>query len=256
MTYFEVVVYLLGGAVAGAVNGLLGIGCGVVVVPLLISMQWEVGPAIGTAHIGVFLSSAASTYFHRRKGFSWPKVASIAIPAVVTSQLATAAAADLPPQAILLGFSGLMFMDLDVISAATARRDELGDHAESPPLEKVFFSYIFIGLVTGVVAAVFGLGGGLVIVPLLLIMTSEPPKQAVRTSLAVMMSTSLAATLPHVGSGTLNYAVGFLIGATTIIGGLAGSALLPYVPDWALRKLISICVLVAGIHMYIFGMTW
>lgn len=256
MTYFDVVLFLVGGSLAGAVNGLLGIGCGVIIVPLLISMNWQVAPAIATAHVGVFLSSAAATYFNRRHGFDWAKIASISFPAVVMSQLATQWATALPPEAVLLGFSGLMFIDLDVMAAAQKKREELVSEVEGKPLEKTFFSYILIGLVTGIAAAVFGLGGGLVVVPLLLILTDEPPKQAVRVSLGVMTITSFASILPHAGSGTMNISVGLILGFATIGGSLMGAALLPHMPNWALRKLISVTILAAGIHMFIFGITW
>lgn len=256
MTYFDVVLYVLGGGLAGIVNGLLGIGCGVVIVPLLISMQWGVAPAIATAHVGVFLSSAAATYFNRKHGYSLPKILCISMPAVITSQLATHWAAAVPPQFILLGFSGLMFVDLDIMAAAQRKSDELGGEALPKLLEKNFFSYISIGLVTGIAAAVFGLGGGLIVVPLLLILTDEPPKQAVRVSLGVMTATSLAAIAPHLSTGSINVPVGLLLGISTIFGSLLGASLLPYMPNWVLRKLISVCILAAGIHMFIFGIVW
>jgi uncharacterized membrane protein YfcA len=257
MVYFEIVGFALLGIVAGFFNGLLGIGCGVLVVPVFITLGWPVPNTMATSHVGVFLSSLAAMYVHRHsKDISRTQILCIAVPAVVTAQLASRVAHSVPPNLVLLGFSAFMFIDLDILCAAQAKKDKLlGAVVEVKPLEKSFFSYLFIGFVTGIVASFFGLGGGLVVIPLLLLLTDAPPKVAVKTSIGVMVLTSTSSLLPHLGSGQINFSVGALLGIGTIFGGLVGSSLMPHLPDAAIKKLISVMLLAAGIHMYFFGIT-
>ena len=128
------------------------------------------------------------------------------------------------------------------------------DGQDPRPLEKSFFAYVLIGLMVGITASLFGLGGGLVVIPLLLLLTGEPPKNAVKISLGVMTITSLASMLPHLGA--LDWPVGITIGVGTTIAGMFGATLLPYVPDWVIRKLINVVLFAAGIHMFLFGITY
>lgn len=255
MSYIEVVILCMGGSIAGLVNGTLGIGCGVCIVPILVTMGLDPLSAVATSHLAAFMSSSiASAIYWRDPNFSVPKILVIGIPAVLTAQFGGQIAASLPHQAIFFGFAGAMFIGLDVMGAAQRRKGELlKENAEARPLESVFFSYMIIGLITGCVASIFGLGGGLIVVPLLLLMTEEAPKSAVKISLGAMTIISGASLVPHLLAGTLSLGLGGMLGICTTVGTLLGSGLLPHVPNWVIRQSINVCLLLAGIHMFIAG---
>jgi len=81
-----------------------------------------------------------------------------------------------------------------------------------------------IGLVAGVFSAVFGVGGGLVIVPLLLLLVPFSPHEATAASLGAIFVTALAGVVAYAARGEVDYAYAALVGVPATIGAFAGAA--------------------------------
>lgn len=101
---------------------------------------------------------------------------------------------------------------------------------------------IGIGVVAGLFAAMFGIGGGVVIVPLLLLVTKLTPRRAAATSLATLILTSLIGVVRYSGTGHINWQAAALIGAPAVIGVLIGIRL---------QKRISAEWLVLGFGLFL-----
>ncbi|MDQ3065986.1 MAG: sulfite exporter TauE/SafE family protein [Actinomycetota bacterium] len=83
---------------------------------------------------------------------------------------------------------------------------------------------IGIGLVAGLFSALFGVGGGIVIVPLLIIVAGFDGKPATGTSLAAIGITALAGTILYAIEGHVDVAYAALVGLPAAAGAIAGTA--------------------------------
>jgi len=84
---------------------------------------------------------------------------------------------------------------------------------------------VAIGLAAGVFAALFGVGGGILVVPLLILVASLPPRIATATSLGAIGITALAGVIVYGVRGEIDPAYGALVGLPGAAGALLGSTL-------------------------------
>ncbi|MFN2627373.1 MAG: sulfite exporter TauE/SafE family protein [Gaiellaceae bacterium] len=106
-------------------------------------------------------------------------------------------------------------------------------------------SLVLIGVTAGFFSALLGVGGGIVIVPLLVVFTSLTLRPAAATSLAAIGITALAGTITYVFHGAVEPAYAALIGIPAGAGAIAGSTLQQRLPVRTLSFLFA--ALLAGI---------
>ena len=80
-----------------------------------------------------------------------------------------------------------------------------------------------IGLVAGFFSALFGVGGGIIVVPLLLLLCAFRPHLATGTSLAAIVITALAGTLTYAYHGEVDWAHAALVGVPAAAGAFGGT---------------------------------
>jgi hypothetical protein len=104
------------------------------------------------------------------------------------------------------------------------------------------------GACVGLLAGVFGVGGGFVVVPALVLGLAFPMRHAIGTSLAVVAAVSVLGVAVHLAAGrTLDPGLTAAFGAACVVGALAGARLSGRVPQQALcRAFAGLVVLVAG----------
>ncbi len=109
--------------------------------------------------------------------------------------------------------------------------------------------FLILGLVTGIIAATLGVGGGIIFVPSLVMFFSFAQHTAQGTSLAVILPTAIVGTFVHSRRGRVNWRVAGLIAVGGIVGGLVGSfAALSIDPD-VLRRLFAVLLVAVAIRM-------
>lgn len=109
-----------------------------------------------------------------------------------------------------------------------------------------------LGSLTGVVAGMFGVGGGILKMPVMLGAFRIPPQVAVATSLCGIVTTSLVATVSHASLGHIKplYIVPTVIGF--ILGALIGNILIKHrIGDMNLKKLVAGSLALAGVMILI-----
>lgn len=114
------------------------------------------------------------------------------------------------------------------------------------------FKYVLMllaGAVVGVVASFAGLGGGIIIVPLLMFF-GYPAQRAVGTSVLAILVIAVSSIAAHYRLGNIDYRVGLLMGIGGIFGAQIGAVLLEDVST-ALFKRIFACILVL-LALYLF----
>lgn len=81
-----------------------------------------------------------------------------------------------------------------------------------------------IGLVGGLFSSLFGVGGGIVIVPLLVLLAGFVPREAAATSLGAILVTALAGAAVYALHGEVRVGYAALVGLPAVAGALAGAA--------------------------------
>ncbi|NER18479.1 sulfite exporter TauE/SafE family protein [Spongiivirga citrea] len=112
---------------------------------------------------------------------------------------------------------------------------------------------IVIGILAGVLSGIVGIGGGIVMVPLLAILLGFTQHEAQGTSLAAMLPpVTILAVMNYYKAGHVNWKYAFLISATFIIGGYFGSKFAVNIDQKMLRKVFGGVMLIVAMKM-IFG---
>ncbi len=108
---------------------------------------------------------------------------------------------------------------------------------------------VVIGLVAGFFSALFGVGGGLVVVPLLLLVAHWDERPAMATSLAAIGVTALAGTILYALHGKVDPSYAALVGLPAAVGAVAGTALQQRIRRRGLSLLFSLLLVGVAIEL-------
>ena len=98
---------------------------------------------------------------------------------------------------------------------------------------------VLSGLAAGAFGSLLGLGGGILIVPILTLGFGVPLTTAVGTSLICVIATSTGAAAINVSAGRADVRLGITLGAGTVVGALTGGVIAGYLPDRVLAALFA-----------------
>jgi uncharacterized membrane protein YfcA len=110
---------------------------------------------------------------------------------------------------------------------------------------------VLIGLLAGFFSALFGVGGGIVIVPLLLLVAGWEMRSATATSLAAIGITATAGVITYVVHGEVRPVYALLVGVPAAFGAVGGATLQQRVPVRTLSYLFAVVLVAIAIRMLI-----
>lgn len=114
------------------------------------------------------------------------------------------------------------------------------------------FQYVAVGVVAGVAAGFFGIGGGLVIMPALIYWLGFSQHEATGTSLAVLLPPiSIAATMEYYKQGNVNIKAAIIIAVTLAVASWGSARLARRLGDMQLRMAFGLFVVTLGVYMVI-----
>ena len=108
---------------------------------------------------------------------------------------------------------------------------------------------LLVGIFAGAFGAVFGLGGGIILIPVMTILFGLGAAEAAAASLIGIVATSAGAASRSLKKGTANIRLGLLLEITTSVGAIAGAAIAVYMADWVLFLFFAAVMLYSGIKM-------
>jgi uncharacterized protein len=218
---------VLSGGLVGFILALVGGGGSILAVPLLV---YGVGVAsahvaIGTSAIAVAVSAFANMIAHWAAGnIRWPCAIVFSLAGVGGALSGSGIAKQFDGQKLLILFGGLMI----AIGALLLRnRVGAGDPsvrltaATAPRLVPALTS---IGFGVGLLAGFFGIGGGFLIVPGLMLATGMPLVFAIGTSLVAVVAFGASTAASYAMSGLIDWRLAGIFIAGGLIGGLGGMA--------------------------------
>ena len=248
--------------IAGILAGLLGIGGGVVIVPVLVWI-FEVNPeipaaylmhiALGTSLATVVTTSVSSIRSHHKRGaVQWPIVRQL-IPGLVIGTLLGAILADALSSEMLRHFFAVFILFNAV---------QLGLNLKPPAHRKISgrLGMGIAGWIIGKLSALLGIGGGVLTVPFLL-WCNVSARHAVATSAAVGFPIAVAGTigfiatgwridgLPAWSTGYIYWPVFLAIAPVSLLFAPLGAKLAHALPVDGLKRLFAMYLMVVGIGM-------
>lgn len=106
-----------------------------------------------------------------------------------------------------------------------------------------------VGLAGGLLGGFFGVGGGIVLVPLILVVLHFDRHAAHATSLGAIVPIALASLAGYAASGAVDVRVGLLLGLGGVVGSTIGATLANRMSPNALRVAFAVVLVAAGIRM-------
>jgi uncharacterized membrane protein YfcA len=112
---------------------------------------------------------------------------------------------------------------------------------------------LLVGLVAGILSGLVGVGGGIIMVPALVLFLGFTQKQAQGTSLGIMLlPVGILAVLQYYKQGYINFNTVFIISAAFVIGGFFGSKLALKLSDDKMKKVFAIVLMLVSLKMLFF----
>jgi uncharacterized membrane protein YfcA len=110
---------------------------------------------------------------------------------------------------------------------------------------------LLIGVAAGFFSALFGVGGGILVVPLLVLAAGYEERGAMATSLAAIGITALAGAIAYAALGRVHVSEAAAVGLPAALGALAGTSLQQRVPRRALSLLFAALLVVIAVRLLV-----
>lgn len=212
------------GGVVGFMLGLLGGGGSILATPLLLYVVGVTQPhiAIGTGALAVSVNAFANFASHAIKGHVWWRCAAVFSALGVVGALGGSSLGKAMDGDRLIFLFGILMLVVGVLMLKPRKPVS----AECRPVDlKMCLATATVALAAGAASGFFGIGGGFLIVPGLMLATGMPMINAIGTSLLSVAAFGLATALNYASSGLVDWwlAAEFIGGG--IVGGVFGMLL-------------------------------
>jgi len=241
---------LASGALVGFSLGLVGGGGSILAVPLMVYVVGvpDAHVAIGTSAIAVAANAAVNLSNHARGGTVMWSCALTFAAAGIAGAFAGSIFGKMLDGERLLALFALLMLVIAVLMLKTRSRIGLLDvqisWANTPAI-------VGLGLATGTLSGFFGIGGGFLIVPALMLATGMPIMNAVSSSLVAVTAFGLTTAASYAYSGLISWGLAGLFIAGGIAGGLIGtrSARLLSARRGALNIVFAAVIIAVALYM-------
>ncbi|HTF85536.1 MAG TPA: sulfite exporter TauE/SafE family protein [Cellvibrio sp.] len=265
---------LLIGLLIGLVLGLTGAGGSVFAVPLLVllagmPMAEAAGISLGAVAASTLYGSFRNSLKSHNQSILWLPGAILALVGAVTAPVGKWLGLQIPELILLISFCLLaMVIAVRMWRGATSDPDaarvvRAGDFANTPQPEllcnlshtgqfelrpRCVSGLLVGGVVVGLLSGLFGVGGGFLIVPLLLVLSPISMMQAVSTSLVIIAAVSASGFASHLlMTDQSDWSLLGLVAMGGVLGMMAGQAISHKIANALLQKIFAVSLLVIAL---------
>jgi uncharacterized membrane protein YfcA len=245
------------GTAIGLVLGALGGGGSVLAVPALVFALGLTAQAATTASLVIVgITALVAAVGHARSGHVQWRLGLLLAAAGVPASLAGTALNRLVEQnVLLLAFAALMLVAAvgmliqppktggDADGSAAAQRDR------SQGRRLLWLRIVVAGLLIGALTGFFGVGGGFVIVPVLVVALGFPIAVAVGTSLLVIALNAAVALVARVGQAGLDWALIAPFTAAAVLASFGGTRLADRLPATTLTRAFAVLLVLLAVYV-------
>ena len=244
---------LIIGFFAGFICGFFGMGGGSLMVPAIYHFFGSTFPvesrmkiSIGTSLLVIIFSSISAiiTYFKNRKIKS--NLILLIVPSgIIGSQIGAFLTSRLKDLTVKYIFVFLItFLGLRMFFAQENKENEISN---TNSYNKLYG--ILIGFFSGFVSGLCGVGGAVLIIPLLYLFLKIPIHYAIGTALIAILFNSISGSIAYILRDLVNIKIGLLLALTSVIGAPLGAKISIKLPRKKLRKSFSIILILLGVSV-------
>jgi len=240
---------LLLGLVAGFCSASLGIGGGIIIVPALILLvDYDIKKAVGTSLATIVPAALVGIATHsmiRHENIILLVALFVLIGSVIGVYFGAKLANRISSKILTKLFAVLLlFVGLKVTGIINIPVDPVTSNATYPLL-------IILGLIAGSASALFGIGGGIIMVPVFCLFFGLSIHEAIATSLTVIFPTTLAGAIFHkkydnISTGAIKYLI-----PTSLAGAVFGAIFANNMPSATLKLIFGIFMILASVRLII-----
>lgn len=252
-----VAVALAVGLLIGALLGALGGGGSILAVPALVHLLGQSAQeATTTSLVVVGATAAVAALGHARSGNTrWGAGTGLAAAGVPASALGTALNRQVDGDVVLLAFSGLMLLAATGMLArapepATSTGRGTAGLQPGPGAPRRWVRVVLAGLLIGALTGFFGVGGGFLLVPVLVVALRFTMAHAVGTSLvAIALNSAVALAARSAGGLDLDPAVVLPFTAAAVLAALLGTRLADRLPGGTLTRAFGVLLVLVAAYV-------
>jgi uncharacterized membrane protein YfcA len=248
----------IAGLVASFLSGLLGIGGGLVLTPLLLYLPPLVGGAAipvkivtGLTIVQAISGSVLGALRHRSYGnVSARLVWLMGPPSAVASLVGALVSRDTPDNVILIVFAILAFAGGVMLLLPVTPRDERAEDVRADPRRA-----IPIALLLGFFGGIVGIGGIAFIIAALVYILRVPPRIAIGSSLGIGLFAAVAALIGKAATAQIDPPLAAIVFVSALVASPIGAAVSVRTQPRALLAILSVLVIVAAIRVALTALT-
>jgi uncharacterized membrane protein YfcA len=248
-------VFLIGvGLAGGTLGSMLGVGGGIIMVPALTFLNLPPAQAASTSLIAVMSTSVSSTIeYSRQKKIDYRLGLEMAACAIPGGVLGAILSEYLHEDSFKLFFGILLILTgLYLLYKNSVLNDHLTKR-RSMPLQVAAVLIASFG--AGIISSMFGVGGGIVFVPAMLLVLGLGMHKAAPTSQLTLMMTAIAGVFTHSVLGHPDYLQAVTLSAGAFVGAQIGARLSLVTKDVLLRRLLAVILIVVAVIFILDGLS-
>lgn len=239
------------GLIGGALSGLIGVGGGIFFVPaLILVMGYDIRQAVAVSLVIVIFSSLSGTL--RNLGGEDrldPKLTAVLSATVAPAALLGVAISRVSPDRLVEVMFALLLLGIVYPTIRGSSASEGSQGRLKLPVAVVLAAGVVIGALSGLV----GVGGGILMVPLMVLGLGVRPKVAIATSLAVAFFTGVVGTAGYVATGFDEFSSLPTLIIGSIVGAWASVKIRHRMPDRALRIIFALFMVGVALQLLFSG---
>lgn len=238
--------FIVIGLVAGLLSGLFGVGGGTVIVPLLVLLlHFDQRLAAGTSLAAIVPTASIGVVSYAVSGsVAWIPAIILAAGAVVGAQIGTRLLPRISQTALRWGFVGFLVVVIVSLFLVIPSRD-----AEFVLTWITGLSLLAVGVGTGILAGLIGVGGGVIVVPVLMLAFGTSDLVAKGTSLLMMIPTAVSGTIGNIRHRNVDLVAAGVIGISACTTTALGAWLATVIDPGAGNMLFAAYLLIIAIQM-------
>lgn len=250
----NVLLFVLG-LLGGFVSGLLGIGGGIIMVPLLLYIP----PALGAGVLGMKLIAGITSVqsfvgavsgaagHHRFRRINYRLAILMGGSMAISSLLGSVASKDINENIILMVFAGM------ALAAAVMMFVPKPEEADIEDAQQVSFNStlaVISGLILGSLSGIIGQGGAFLFLPVMFYILKIPTMVAIGSALVIGIATSVSVLIGRMSTAQIPYFMSLVIVAGVVVGAQLGSIVSQKTPRKTLRRVLAVLITVTAAKIW------
>ncbi len=208
-----VIELILVGIFIGTMSGFFGIGGGMILVPVLLVLGFEIKDAIGISIVQMVFSSIFGSYLNHKKGsLIIGEGIFVGLGGFVGGYIGGYVTESIPDAVLQFTFFGLLLFALFRLFYSKNHEDD----SQTKTLNKgLLFT---LGVIIGVFSITLGIGGSIILTPVLVGLLHYPLKKAVSAGLFFVVFSSVSGMISRLSHGTIDFHNGLIVAAASLVG--------------------------------------